>query len=564
MRKVLSFMLVLVMLLTQLALPSFADESYDEWVDPYEGLEVVDMEVEILAPFIFECDGYRDECMCGDHDDFYVYDVYGWQLVYTVTYENGETETGSAYELSGDVYIEDNQYDEHWDKGEHSVYAFYRNFELAFTVDVVESPVASVTAVATKPLVEGWDGTLDCYYDENDEEIWFYDYYVYDAEPVFTVTFKDGTTVTGTDEELYEQTNYWTYYEYDQYENPWEVGKNTVKMTYMGYEFEVEVELLANPYKDVTISGENELVLKFHGVNDEDTFETKVVDCYGFFFYPEDNSFSCILVTEDGQEYDAVLYCDVDEDGNVFLNKNISFDIGSFRTNTLETNNFIIARLSAEDILYYSLSYRAVSEDLTGVLFEHYNADEEISVDDVVAISTYVCEMFPSDEDEYYYYHTVDLDTAEANIESVFGLTDVDVKSSSFYKPLWQKIVLEEPVDNGMYYETKSFAFADGKWTYVADVYDYFSDEKTGEMTVVLKEDGTVYSIDFTEVAIELGDANGDGEVTAMDARLILQYVAALVTEEDLYAYYADVNGDGEITAVDARMVLQKVAGLIE
>lgn len=58
------------------------------------------------------------------------------------------------------------------------------------------------------------------------------------------------------------------------------------------------------------------------------------------------------------------------------------------------------------------------------------------------------------------------------------------------------------------------------------------------------------------------GDINGDNKVSAVDARIILQYVAGLITPENTDSY--DVNGDDKITAVDARIVLQIVAGLIE
>lgn len=58
------------------------------------------------------------------------------------------------------------------------------------------------------------------------------------------------------------------------------------------------------------------------------------------------------------------------------------------------------------------------------------------------------------------------------------------------------------------------------------------------------------------------GDVNGDDNVSAVDARIILQYVAGLITPENTDSY--DVNGDSKITAVDARIVLQIVAGLIE
>ena len=61
-----------------------------------------------------------------------------------------------------------------------------------------------------------------------------------------------------------------------------------------------------------------------------------------------------------------------------------------------------------------------------------------------------------------------------------------------------------------------------------------------------------------------IGDADNDGRITAMDARLILRIAAKLegVTDEEMFTR-CDVNGDGSITAVDARLVLRAVAKLI-
>lgn len=58
------------------------------------------------------------------------------------------------------------------------------------------------------------------------------------------------------------------------------------------------------------------------------------------------------------------------------------------------------------------------------------------------------------------------------------------------------------------------------------------------------------------------GDLNGDGKVTAADARIALQIAAGLKkpTAEQLKA--GDIDGDGKITAKDARLILRMAAGL--
>lgn len=67
---------------------------------------------------------------------------------------------------------------------------------------------------------------------------------------------------------------------------------------------------------------------------------------------------------------------------------------------------------------------------------------------------------------------------------------------------------------------------------------------------------------ELTIVDYLLGDVNGDGNITAQDASLVLQLVAKKVTSETEGVTYgaADVNGDGQVTAQDASLILQYVA----
>ena len=65
-------------------------------------------------------------------------------------------------------------------------------------------------------------------------------------------------------------------------------------------------------------------------------------------------------------------------------------------------------------------------------------------------------------------------------------------------------------------------------------------------------------SIDYQK-----GDVNGDSEITAQDASLVLQLVAGKLnpTSEGIVYEAADVNGDGAVTDQDALLILQMVAG---
>ena len=58
------------------------------------------------------------------------------------------------------------------------------------------------------------------------------------------------------------------------------------------------------------------------------------------------------------------------------------------------------------------------------------------------------------------------------------------------------------------------------------------------------------------------GDADGSGDVTAADARLVLRAAVGLETLPDADFIYADVVPDGLLTAADARMILRAAVGL--
>jgi hypothetical protein len=63
--------------------------------------------------------------------------------------------------------------------------------------------------------------------------------------------------------------------------------------------------------------------------------------------------------------------------------------------------------------------------------------------------------------------------------------------------------------------------------------------------------------------AVMRGDVNKDGQVTSVDAALILQFDARLIGALQ-HPDNADVNGDGEVNSIDAALILQLIAGLID
>ncbi|MBQ6413283.1 MAG: hypothetical protein IJI19_07385, partial [Ruminococcus sp.] len=86
------------------------------------------------------------------------------------------------------------------------------------------------------------------------------------------------------------------------------------------------------------------------------------------------------------------------------------------------------------------------------------------------------------------------------------------------------------------------------------DLTGFDFDSKTGaKMTVTWGSAVTSYI---------LGDADGDGEVTALDATLIQRYDAQMPVGDSFDVNAADVNGDGEVDILDVTLIQRYLAGM--
>ena len=85
-------------------------------------------------------------------------------------------------------------------------------------------------------------------------------------------------------------------------------------------------------------------------------------------------------------------------------------------------------------------------------------------------------------------------------------------------------------------------------------------------LSLVLALMVVITAIPFTAVTASaatmyMGDANGDGKVTAIDARTVLQVASGSKTVEEDVFNRIDMDKNGKVTAIDARKVLQTAAG---
>ncbi len=82
------------------------------------------------------------------------------------------------------------------------------------------------------------------------------------------------------------------------------------------------------------------------------------------------------------------------------------------------------------------------------------------------------------------------------------------------------------------------------------------------EETTAPEEETTEEEDNRVKVSRNVCDVNGDGKVTAADARIVLRYSVALETMGAVDILFADADEDGNIRASDARIALRTSVGL--
>ena len=487
-----------------------------------------------------------EECV-----EYFYYDVYQAYPYYTITYKDGTVYEGydeEIWEQTGYyVFDVDTQADTPWTVGKNTAKASFLGVECEFEVEVAETPVESIEAEATFPLYENYSGSWEYFYDENGNETEYFRYDVYETEPMFTITYEDGSTFTGTDEEIYWETGVWTYDETEQASNPWTVGENTANMSYLGHEFEVVIEVQESPVESVVLTEENGLTIEIKYKDDETVDKAKAID---FLVEMVDYQLKTYIITENGM-IECEIYATEDEETQEFY-----ISVLGVESNKLDNCDWFNATMYANEVAYSSLIYATGCKELYDKDFTGYNsADENPDLTQMVALATYLCEYDP-EIDEPYFYHNLGTDVINEDLAMVFGVNIEDFTGVDGYDAETGMVEIFEPMESAYEFETKDMNFVDGKWEKIYRVVE-LETGKVDILKVVLNEDMTIDRIVFRM----FGDVTGDGKVGALDARWILQHVALTKEFDEAQKLAADTNGDGKLCAIDARGVLQFVAG---
>ncbi len=176
-------------------------------------------------------------------------------IIYTVTCKDGTVFTGDRWDVYYEFGIEISDYSDQssenqWGIGKHTFTIKAGRAECTAEIEIIENPIASISAVANKPIIEFTNG----YYTFNDSGA-TEEYYCYElpSDVTYTVTCKDGTVFTGDEYDIYDEFEAWVSSYSDQsYENQWGIGKHTFNIEFLGIKGTAEVEIVETPVASIT------------------------------------------------------------------------------------------------------------------------------------------------------------------------------------------------------------------------------------------------------------------------------------------------------------------------
>lgn len=202
-------------------------------------------------------ENYDGKISAEDDINYFKYEFSHLQA--TVTMSNGKKLTDDLAELEAyfgqtAVLTDSQTASTPWSVGTYKAGFEFLGFKGEFDVEIKENPVSRIS-VKDKEIYYLADG------EENDKGV-----FCYDSSPdEMTVYFKDGSSVSGTAESFAQVTGYPVKVSDTQKSSPWEIGKHSCKVSYMGVGASYNVTVKKSDVKSIVV---DDAVL-FEGIDGE-------------------------------------------------------------------------------------------------------------------------------------------------------------------------------------------------------------------------------------------------------------------------------------------------------
>lgn len=514
----------------------------------------------------------------------------------TLTLSDGE-EVLWTYNQDGDVlgnivytYIDDDGYGNYYLDvlcGE--------GFDRLF-FDMIENPVQSIS-VYSMDAIEIYEKSSGYVEDGN----YIYDYSIPD-DTQMQINYTDGTNEVVP---YYGETDTGFYFSIDddQFYKAWGIGDHEITIEYMGCTTAATVTILPCPYESVQLITPPSRVYIYGdsatGYVHKGDYIVTPYDLAGLSFelgYSDGTKevIDADDIDMDSREINGYMY-QIDEytvSGPCDLLVTLSYkgmDI-SYNVEVVESPVDSIEVLKAPDKYEYEDRYYADYSGMEIKVSFKDGTDETVVLSDenmqYVINGTLSCQIpvrngrlilgrvYDDDTERYYTivsclgtkidYNGIKY-TDSRDVESIIKVENFAQDTDGMivyveYSSGVEEILTYSPVD---YYD------------YGDDMYEGFSKTENGityfDTAIKSKdENSTVYrlytlntSIDVEVPNVKLGDVDGDGNVTVLDATLVQRHVAMLGTLSDHEQIAADVDKDNLVTVMDATIIQRYVAGII-
>ncbi len=303
-KSTLSILLVLLLTITCMPISASADTSDTT-------LDIADIKIEPITITEYT-NGSRDYSYNPDTDnwDLEYYRYYPEDIMqFTIILSDGTTIEDYGYNFYYNDeyyyfdYTTDQSYENQWTVGNtYTMEVSLGDITVDVPVTITESPFESIE-IEPVSIIEGTCG--DYYHDYNPEtDDYDLKYYCYEPEyeMVYTVTLKDGTTIT--DESYCFMYNGDTYYldteTYQSYENQWTVGNTyTMEVSLGNITVDVPVTITESPFESIEVKPisimeytNGDYVYQYNGVTDD--FDLK------YFEYEPEYKLEYTITLKDG------------------------------------------------------------------------------------------------------------------------------------------------------------------------------------------------------------------------------------------------------------------------
>ncbi len=457
---------------------------------------------------------------------------------------------------------------------------------------VIENPVKSIAYKGNG--LTYYKETHGYWYGENG---FYYDYDSDIKEEYITIEYTDGTS-----EEL--QLGYGGFYVDPsigdtQETTPWQVGKNTITITYLGKETTIPVNILPCPYKNVTVNSNPIKEYIFGDLYNGDVYEGvyyfDAYDLTGISLTFENTDGTTVTYTAedfdmenqelDGYEFSFDTVC-CDKPGMADVCIYYKGFAVPFQVEVVESPIESLEILGTAKTLTYEQRYYPVLDGLSMKLTLKDGTSKIVELNDetvqyeiangglyyIIPIGDYTVighVAYDENDVEYYSFYCLDQRANYTGFTFVENREAVDVEVSGF-TPDGAGMVLTVTYEHGT--EILTVKKLDEQY-WGEDYSEYVGKTENGilyyGMERIYDDEGKLMGYDlnilswivFFDVDETMGDLDGDGKINAKDALQVLKYSVGKVEFTSDQEVRGDVNGDGNINAKDALEILKHSVG---